>query len=78
MGKRSFTRELKLEAVRLMRERGVTISQASVDLGLGADLRLSPPTWSFEYRSDPQISQNRAPHNGATQPRQALRTPGRR
>ena len=64
MGKRSFTRELKLEAVRLMRERGVTIAQASGG--------------SFEYRSDPQISQNRAGHNGATQPRQALRTPGQR
>jgi transposase-like protein len=78
MGKHSFTRELKLEAVRLMRERGVTISQASSDLGLGADLRLSPPTWSLQYRSDPQISQDRAAHNGATQPRQALRTPGQR
>jgi transposase len=34
MGRRSFTREFKLEAVRLVRERGVTISQASRDLGL--------------------------------------------
>jgi transposase-like protein len=43
MGRRSFTRELELETARLVRERGVTISEASGDLGLGPDLRLSPP-----------------------------------
>lgn len=34
MGKRTFTREFKVEAVKLVRERGVTIAQASRDLGL--------------------------------------------
>jgi transposase len=33
MGKRTFTREFKLEAVKLVRERGVTIAQASRDPG---------------------------------------------
>lgn len=34
MGRRSFTLEFKVEAVKLVRERGVTIAQASRDLGL--------------------------------------------
>lgn len=34
MGRRSFTQEFKVEAVKLVRERGVTIAQASRDLGL--------------------------------------------
>ena len=34
MGRRSFTREFKLEAVRLVRDRGVRISEAAQDLGL--------------------------------------------
>jgi transposase len=34
MGRRTFSPEFKLEAVKLVRERGVTISQAARDLGL--------------------------------------------
>lgn len=34
MGRRSFTTEFKVEAVRLVRERGVRISQAAEDLGI--------------------------------------------
>ena len=34
MGRRSFTTEFKHEAVKLVRERGMTVSQASKDLGL--------------------------------------------
>ena len=34
MGRRTFNPEFKLEAVKLVRERGVAISQASKDLGL--------------------------------------------
>jgi transposase len=34
MGRRSFTTEFKHEAVKLVRERGVTVSQAAKDLGL--------------------------------------------
>jgi transposase-like protein len=34
MGQRSFSREFKLEAVRLVRERGVSVAQAARDLDL--------------------------------------------
>ena len=34
MGRRKFTPEFKLEAVKLVRERGMTASQAARDLGL--------------------------------------------
>jgi hypothetical protein len=34
MGRRTFSREYKLEAVRLVRERGVSVAQASRDLGV--------------------------------------------
>jgi transposase-like protein len=34
MERRKFTREFKLEAVRLIRERGVSYTQASADLGV--------------------------------------------
>jgi len=34
MERRKFTREFKLEAVRLIRDRGVSYAQASVDLNV--------------------------------------------
>ena len=34
MERRKFTREFKLEAVRLIKDRGVSYTQASVDLGV--------------------------------------------
>ena len=34
MERRRFTREFKLEAVRLIKERGVSYAQASQDLGV--------------------------------------------
>lgn len=34
MRRRSFSPEFKLEAIKLVRERGVTVAQASRDLGL--------------------------------------------
>ena len=34
MGRRRFTPEFKLEAVKLVRERGMTVRQAAADLGL--------------------------------------------
>jgi len=34
MGRRSFTREFKVEAIKLVRDRGVTVGQAAQDLGL--------------------------------------------
>jgi transposase len=38
MGRRSFTREFKLEAVKLITERGMTVAQAAKDLGIGANV----------------------------------------
>jgi len=38
MGRRRFTREFKLEAVKLVRERGMTATQAAHDLGIGANV----------------------------------------
>ena len=34
MGRRTFTKEFKVEAVRLVRDRGVSIAQAARDLDL--------------------------------------------
>ena len=51
MERRKFTREFKLEAVKLITERGVTVAQASRDLGVhGAVLR----RWVKEGTADPQ------------------------
>ena len=38
MGRRSFTREFKLEAVKLVTERGMTASQAARDLGIAPNV----------------------------------------
>jgi transposase len=38
MGRRKFTREFKLEAVKLVKERGVSASQAARDLGIGQNV----------------------------------------
>ena len=51
MERRKFTREFKREAVQLITERGVTVAQASRDLGVhGAVLR----RWVKECAADPQ------------------------
>lgn len=38
MGRRTFSREFKLEAVKLVAERGMTASQAAGDLGIAANI----------------------------------------
>jgi len=38
MGRQTFTREFKLEAVKLVTERGMTASQAARDLGIAASM----------------------------------------
>ena len=49
MERRKFTREFKLEAVKLVRERGVTVAQAARDLGVhGTVLR----RWVQEVAAD--------------------------
>jgi transposase-like protein len=51
MERRKFTREFKLEAVRLIRERGVSYTQASADLGVHqSQLR----GWVKSFGDDPQ------------------------
>jgi len=51
MERRKFTREFKLEAVKLIQERGVTVAQASRDLGVhGTVLR----RWVQECVADAQ------------------------
>jgi len=51
MERRKFTREFKLEAVKLVRERGVPVAQAARDLGVhGTVLR----RWVQEWVADSQ------------------------
>src|ERR1039458_4404070 len=53
MERRKFTREFKLEAVNLIKERGVSVSQASHDLGVHpTQLR----QWVKEFAGDPEHS----------------------
>jgi transposase len=50
MQRRKFSREFKLEAVRLMRERGVSAVQAARDLDVRENVRRK---WVKEFGSDP-------------------------
>jgi len=64
MERRKFTREFKLEAVRLIRERGVSYAQASQDLGVHqSQLR----DWAKKFAEDPQHS---FPGHGQMKPEQ--------
>jgi len=64
MERRKFTREFKLEAVKLVRERGVTVAQAARDLGVhGTVLR----RWVQECAAD---SQQAFPGQGQMKPDQ--------
>ena len=65
MERRKFTREFKLEAVRLIKERGVSYVQASEDLGVHvSQLR----DWVKKFADDPQHA---FPGNGQMKPEQA-------
>ena len=65
MERRKFTREFKLEAVKLIQERGVTVAQATRDLGVhGTVLR----RWVQECAAD---SQQAFPGQGQMKPEQA-------
>ena len=64
MERRKFTREFKVEAVKLVRERGVTVAQAARDLGVhGTVLR----RWVQEWAAD---SQQAFPGQGQMKPDQ--------
>jgi transposase len=65
MERRKFTREFKVEAVRLIRERGVSYAQASEELGVHtSQLR----DWAKKFASDPQQA---FPGHGQMKPEQA-------
>ena len=65
MERRKFTREFKLEAVRLIRDRGVSYAQASEDLGVHpTQLR----NWVKQFAEDPQRA---FPGHGQLKPEQA-------
>ncbi len=51
MERRKFTREFKVEAVKLIRERGVTVAQAARDLGVHSTVLRR---WVQEYAADLQ------------------------
>jgi len=65
MAKRTFTREFKLEACKLVRERGVSTSQASRDLGIHLNVLRK---WIKDYDQDPQQA---FPGQGQMKPEQA-------
>ncbi len=65
MAKRTFTREFKLEAVKLVKERGVSMSQASRDLGIHLNVLRG---WVKAVDEDPQQA---FPGQGQMKPEQA-------
>jgi transposase len=64
MGRRRYTREFKLEALNLIRERGVSVKQASLDLGIHENTLRA---WLKEFEADPQHS---FPGHGQMKPEQ--------
>lgn len=65
MARRSFPREFKLEAVRLVTEQGVTIAQAARDLDIHENVLRK---WVRQYREDPAHA---FPGAGQMKPEQA-------
>ena len=66
MGRRSdFSREFKLEAVRLVRERGVSVAQAARDLDLHENMLRK---WVRDFAADPAQA---FPGQGQMKPEQA-------
>ena len=63
--RRQFSREFKLEAVRLVKERGVSVAQAARDLELHQTVLRS---WMRELAADPQQA---FPGKGVMKPEQA-------
>ena len=65
MGRRSFSREFKVEAVRLIKDRGVSVAQASRDLDVHENqLR----KWVKQFEDDPRQA---FPGHGIMKPEQA-------
>ena len=64
MVRRSFSREYKLEAVKLIQDRGVTVAQAARDLDIHENVLRK---WVREFRTDPQQA---FPGHGQMKPEQ--------
>ena len=64
MGRRQFSREFKLEAIRLVKERGVAVAQASRDLDIGENVLRR---WIKEANADPGQA---SPGQGQLKPEQ--------
>lgn len=64
MQRRKFSREFKLEAVRLVRDRGVTAAQAARDLDLHENVLRK---WAKDLSADPQHA---FPGHGQQKPKQ--------
>jgi transposase len=64
MERRKFTREFKLEAIRLIKERGVSYAQASRDLGVH---RSQLRDWVKKFADDPDQA---FPGHGQMKPEQ--------
>lgn len=64
MQRRKFSREFKLEAVRLVRERGVSVAQAARDLDVHENVLRK---WVREFTSDPRDA---FPGHGQMKPEQ--------
>lgn len=65
MQRRTFSRELKLDAARLVRERGVAVAQAARDLDVHENVLRK---WMREASADPQHA---FPGQGVMKPEQA-------
>jgi transposase len=65
MERRKFTREFKVEAVRLVRERGVAVKQAALDLGVHENVLRK---WVKDFAVDPAQA---FPGQGQMKPEQA-------
>jgi transposase len=63
--RRAFTREFKLESVKLVQDRGVSIAQAARDLGVHENVLRK---WVRELKADPQQA---FPGQGQMKPEQA-------
>ena len=64
MGRRTFSREFKVEAVRLVAERGVSIAQAARDLDVHENLIRK---WVKDFAADPRDA---FPGHGQMKPEQ--------
>jgi transposase len=64
MERRKFTREFKLEAVKLVKERGISVAQASRDLEVHGNMLRK---WIRDFEADPQRS---FPGQGQMKPEQ--------